>query len=755
MKFLTSISNIKSDSSLLKSGFVVFMVVILSALAVNKSVMARTSPNLVVTTNDIEQMRVAIQKEGRFKQAFIANKTSVDQQITQTITVPLPKDGGGGYTHERHKKNYKLMVNASIVYQLTQNERYANYVRDMLFEYAELYPTLPLHPKRKMGKQNPGKLFWQSLNEAVWLVHTSQAYDLILPSLSDAEKERIEQGLFRPIVRFLSVESPETFNKVHNHGTWTTAAVGMTGYVLGEPEWVEQALYGLDKSGKGGFLKQLDELFSPQGYYNEGPYYQRYALMPFVTFAKAIQTNQPERKIFEYRDGIVLKAIDTTIQLSYNKLFFPINDAIKDKGIDTIELVNGVAIAYGLTGDAGLLDIAKQQDQILLTGDGLKVAQALDKKLGQPYQFTSVAFGDGNDGKQGALVIMRQNVKGEQAVLFKPAAQGLGHGHFDKLTWQFYDKGEEIVSDYGAARFLNVEAKYGGRYLPENDTWAKQTIAHNTVVVDEKSHFNANVAMGNRNHPELSFFEKNDTVTISSAHIASAYKGVSLKRTMALIKLPNERKSDPEQGLVVDIFDVKSQEKHQYDLPVHYKGHLINTSFTLDTHVTALPVLGKENGYQHLWLKAQAQPKAGLSQITWLNKNGRFYTQSSLMDGDASFIFTQIGANDPLFNLRNENAFINRKTKSKNHTFVSVLEPHGEYNPSKEFTLSAVSKIEKLSHKKIKNIDVVEIIFTGDKRYLLAFNSAENIKENQLNKFSFNGSKYQFNGRFKFLEIKE
>lgn len=753
MKLLTTISNIKSDYSLLKSGLVMSMIVILSTLVVNQSVMARTSPNLVITMNDIEQMRVAITKEGQFKQTFIANKASVDQQISQAITVPLPKDGGGGYTHERHKKNYKLMVNASIVYQLTQNESYANYVRDMLFEYAELYPTLPLHPKRKMGKQNPGKLFWQSLNEAVWLVYTSQAYDLILPSLTDVEKEKIEQGLFRPIVRFLSVESPETFNKVHNHGTWTTAAVGMTGYVLGEPEWVEQALYGLDKSGKGGFLKQLDELFSPQGYYNEGPYYQRYALMPFVTFAKAIQTNQPEREIFEYRDGIVLKAIDTTIQLSYNQLFFPINDAIKDKGIDTIELVNGVAIAYGLTGDEGLLDIAKQQDQILLTGDGLKVAQALDKKLGQPYQFTSVAFGDGNDGKQGALVIMRQNVKGEQAVLFKPAAQGLGHGHFDKLTWQFYDKGEEIVSDYGAARFLNVEAKYGGRYLPENDTWAKQTIAHNTVVVDEKSHFDANVAMGNKNHPELLFFEKNDSVTISSAYIDSAYEGVSLKRTMALIKISNQNKPELAQSLVVDVFDVKSNEKHQYDLPVHYKGHLIKTNFTLDTRLTSLPVLGKENGYQHLWLKAQGQPKAGLSQITWLNTNGRFYTHSSIMDGNSSLIFTQIGANDPLFNLRNENAFINRKTETKNHTFVSILEPHGEYNPSKEFTVDAVSKIEKLSHQKYENIDVVEIKFSGDKRYLLAFNTAKNIQDNQLNTFSFNGSEYQFNGRFTFLEI--
>jgi hypothetical protein len=731
------------------TNLILILIFVFSIVGMNQLVMARTSPNLVITTTDVENMRVAITQAGQFQQAFIAIKTSVDQQITQPIVVPLPKDGGGGYTHERHKKNYKLMFDAGVIYQLTQDENYADYVRDMLLTYADLYPTLPLHPKRKMDKQNPGKLFWQSLNEAMWLVYTSQAYDLILPSLSTLEKTIIEKGVFRPIVKFLSIDSPETFNKVHNHGTWTTAAVGMTGYILGEQDWVEQALYGLDKTGKGGFLRQLDELFSPQGYYNEGPYYQRFALLPFITFAKAIQSNQPERNIFEYRDGIVLKAINTTIQLSYNKLFFPINDAIKSKGTDTIELVNGVTVAYGLTKNAGLLSVAKSQGQILLTGDGLKVATALDNNLEQPYHFESVAFGDGNDGKQGALVIMRQNVNGDQAVLFKPAAQGLGHGHFDKLTWQFYDRGEEIVSDYGAARFLNVEAKYGGRYLPENKTWAKQTIAHNTVVVDEKSHFNSNVKMGNANHPELLFFEKSDNVTISSARIDTAYENVELTRTMALIEIP-----ELNQSLVVDVFDVTSNTKHQYDLPTHYKGHLISTNFELKTNLTSLPVLGKNNGYQHLWLKSQAQPKVGLSQITWLNKNGRFYTRSSIMDGESSIIFTQIGANDPLFNLRNENAFIDRKTDVKNHTFVNVLEPHGEYNPAKEFTIDATSKLKLLAHTRDKNIELVAISFLGDKHFLLAYSSAKKINTNQVNKFSFNGYKYQFNGRFKFFDIK-
>ena len=159
----------------------------------------------------------------------------------------------------------------------------------------------------------------------------------------------------------------------------------MAGYVLDKPEWVEKALLDLNKSGKGGFLRQLDELFSPAGYYNEGPYYQRFALLPFITFARAIDNNEPQRNIFTHRDGILLKAIDTTIQLSYNGLFFPINDAIKSKGIDTIELVHGVTVAYSQTQDSGYLEIAEQQGQIVLTGDGLKVAQALDAQLQTAY----------------------------------------------------------------------------------------------------------------------------------------------------------------------------------------------------------------------------------------------------------------------------------------------------------------------------------------------------------------------------------
>ena len=132
-----------------------------------------------------------------------------------------------------------------------------------------MYPDWGLHPAQK--EQSPGRMFWQNLNESWWLVHVAQAYGLISQTLTDSERNTIETQLLRNMANFLSTGSPETFDKIHNHGTWATAAVGLTGYAIGDQDYVEQALLGLDKSGEAGFLKQLDLLFSPDGYYNEGP----------------------------------------------------------------------------------------------------------------------------------------------------------------------------------------------------------------------------------------------------------------------------------------------------------------------------------------------------------------------------------------------------------------------------------------------------------------------------------------------------
>lgn len=621
--------------------------------------------------------------EAQNSSTFDAMMESLAEQVKARsevgIPVPVPVDAGGGYTHEQHKQNAKTIYEAGMLYQQTGDTVYRDLIRDVLFDYADLYPTLGIHPEQKSS--NKGKLFWQGLNEAWWLVYTIQGYETVRADLSEADRTRIEDGVLNPMADFLSVGSPQTFDRIHNHATWATAATGMTGYVLGQPERVERALYGLDKTGEAGFLKQLDELFSPDGYYAEGPYYQRYALMPFVLFSQVVDRNEPERGIFDHRDGIVLKAIRATMEQSYAGLFFPINDAIREKGINTVELKYGLAIAYERTGDPELLGAIQLQDGVVPTQAGRAAVEAIAAGKAEPFSFKSQQFRDGPGGEQGALMVLRSGPAGDAATaVMKATTQGLGHGHFDKLGLLYYDDGAEIVADYGAARFLNVEPKEGGRYLLENTTWAKTTVAHNVLVVDETNHFGGDWRHAQEFAPRVLSFGETNGVQIAAAEIDTAYDGVNMQRIIAM--LPAN-----EQGgtYVIDVMRGDSDTLHQYDLPIHFKGQLIETSFEMENETVSLSPLGADNGYQHLWKKGVSNPITGLAETSWLLDDD-FYTLTFAANSPVTSIFAELGANDPNDNLRREQAFILR-AQGEDVSYVSVYERHGVYDSDNEVTV--------------------------------------------------------------------
>lgn len=686
--------------------WVILVVVLLNLTCID--VGAVEHPNLLLTKSAVAELRAARTRTPMLDVSIDQAIVDLESLMGGSIDVPMPKDGGGGYTHERHKKNGQAIYQAGVLYQLSGDRKYLLYAQELLTRYATLYPGLGPHPEHK--HQAPGKLFWQILNDAVWLVYAIQGYDSIVAELDDKTRKHIEENLLRPYVRYLTVDSADTFTKVHNHGTWAAAAVGMTGLVLNDSYMVDIALNGLRNDGSSGFLKQLDVLFSPDGYYTEGPYYQRYALMPFLVFARALNTKEPTREIFKYRNSILMKAIYASINLSYNNLFFPLNDAIKDKGLDTIEMVYGVDIAFGITGDTGLLSLAKKQGQVLLTRDGLKVAQAIELGLSTDFNFTSQLLHDGPTGQDGAIAILRA---GNSALLFKAASQGMGHGHFDRLSWLYYDNGVEIVSDYGAARFLNVETKNGGVYLPENESWAKQTVAHNTLVVDGQSHFGGDVGGAALSSPKLLAFSVKEDVQLVAAEEASAYSGVRMQRTMALVK-----PSYVDAPLVIDLMEVFSKGSHQYDLPLNYQGQITNVLGDTDIAITTLKTLGKSAGYQHLWNKGQLTPIDNTAQITWL-KNNRFYSLTQWMPKGAQLIFAELGANDPQFNLRRENSFIVRYPAQKSTQFLSVLETHGEYNGIKEFTLQPRPNLASALIENYPGCQVVVLKFKAGERYRL------------------------------------
>jgi hypothetical protein len=672
---------------------------------------------------------------------FAAERARVEREVRAAmaagINVPQPRDLGGGVTHEQHKANYKALAGAGALYRMTGDRAYADFARDLLLEYARLYPTLSDFPTGPASVK--GRLFWQALNDSVWLVYAAQGYDAIRETLTPKQRETIDNDVFRRMARFLSEENATYFDRIHNHATWATAGVGMIGYVLRDPALVDRALNGTQRDGSAGFLRQLDELFSPDGYYAEGPYYQRYALAPFIIFARAIQQNEPERGIFRRRDGVLLKAVDGVIQSSYAGLLFPVNDAMPDKGLDSEEIVTGVAVAYAQTGVSGLLSIAEGQGRTLLSPEGLAVARDVARGLARPFEFRSMQLRDGPNGDLGNLVYLRHGGAEGQALVMKNTQQGQGHGHFDRLGMLFYDNGQPIVRDYGAARFLNIEAKSGGHYLDENDSWAMQTVAHNTLVVGGASQFGAVWQTGEEHPTAPLFFEVEEGLQIASARLEHGYDGVVLTRTLAMVEHP-----DLQFPVVIDLFRADGEAATDYDLPLHFNGHIIS-AFEAEHSVRERPVLGEANGYQHLWVDAVAAPTGASRSLTWL-LDGRFYTYRFAASSPISALLVESGANDPNFNLRREPALIQRMQGQADASFFSVLEPHGLSDGTAEIVQGATSRIADIKRVAGDGAEVVVLTLVSGKT--LALCVAHDVAVGARHRVQVDGQTYEWTGPY-------
>ena len=96
---------------------------------------AADHPRLIMTKAGVEKIRSELGKVPLFDAAVARVRAEVDAEIELGIDTPIPLDYSGGYTHQRHKRNFFIMQKAGALYQILEDEKYANYVRDMLFQY--------------------------------------------------------------------------------------------------------------------------------------------------------------------------------------------------------------------------------------------------------------------------------------------------------------------------------------------------------------------------------------------------------------------------------------------------------------------------------------------------------------------------------------------------------------------------------------------------------------------------------------------
>ena len=103
-----------------------------------------------------------------------------------------------GWVNFVHAHNLTFLTNCMYLYLATGESRYAEYIRDMLLDYSNMYPDYMVHNAwRKPSEAHSGKMFGQSLDESVWFSSAARAYVAVRGTLTGAQQRKIERDLFR------------------------------------------------------------------------------------------------------------------------------------------------------------------------------------------------------------------------------------------------------------------------------------------------------------------------------------------------------------------------------------------------------------------------------------------------------------------------------------------------------------------------------------------------------------------------------
>ncbi|MGV8925865.1 MAG: heparinase II/III domain-containing protein [Ewingella sp.] len=656
---------------------------------------------LFISPDEAQQLRAELEADSLMGHVLREQIAALDSYIAQPIEIPGHGEAGGP-EHARHKQNYLYINLAGRLFMICGRQAYRDFALNLLNGYAAIYPSLGSNVSKDSNA--PGRLFHQTLNENMFMLYAVEGYHCIMPTLTVAECDLIESQLFCVMADDALTRHAKDFDIVHNHGVWSVAAAAVCGYVMGDRKLVEKALYGLKgDSESGGFFAQLSQLFSPDGYYIEGPYYQRFALRPMLLLAEAIYRRQPELQIYQFRGQIIRKTCEALMQCAFPDGTLPaLNDASKSMNIHDDGAVVAVSVCFHRYGHhPQWIATACQQSNLWVSAAGLALSVAMQDQPVPQHNWGSLTLSDGPEGEQGELAILRhQDARGDLAMALMWYGQhgsiprlhsALNHGHFDGLHLSLFNNGRESLRDYGFGRWVNVEPKFGGRYIPENNSYCKQTVAHNTLVVDEQSQNQGQSSEAEKRWGERHFFVTDHPDGQGmSARLHGYYPGIMMQRTVLMLHLP-----EFEQPLLVDVFRVISALTHQYDYCLHHLGQFVRSDAELQVPETLRP-LGTHHGYQHLWDCARADVAAGESVLfSWLDGHS-YTTLVSAMPSGGELIVARSGASDPHFNLRNEPALLLRQ-HGANALFASVIESHGSFDEATETSRDARGKVARVS----------------------------------------------------------
>ena len=126
------------------------------------------------------------------------------------------------------------------------------------------------------------------------------------------------------------------------------------------------------------------------------------------------------------------------------------------------------------------------------------------------------------------------------------------HGHPDKLQIDLFAFGDVLMPSPG------VQFPYNNN--PQLENWYHETVAHNTLTVDEKEQ---DYFPKKAPHADQVVYGPASTVGLQRAQTDSVYPGVTMDRAVFLT-----------QNYLADLFGAFSAAPHKYDLAWHIRGNI-------------------------------------------------------------------------------------------------------------------------------------------------------------------------------------
>jgi len=496
----------------------------------------------------------------------------------------------------------------ALVYALENDIRYADKSAEILLKYANAYPGPHTGP-------TTGGIMYQSLCEAVWVIPLAAAYDFIYDSgvLSEADKQRIEGKLFRPVA-----EGLKNMGIGGNWGSWHLSAVGVIGYAIRD-----EALVGYALSG---FKRQISEVLGDDGIWPESVHtYHFYPLSAFLYLAEAAYHNGTDLYHWEAKPGKGLKSMYLApINYMYPNFQLP---AINDGWFKSFLPLSLYELAYARYDDANIAWVlATGYETLRLSRSGLWAffhGRPLTGRINPPL-FKSTNF------PVLGIATLRSAAGNMMTFDYGPH---LGHGQLDKMGVTLFANGSPLVLDYGTPG-------YGSAIM----RWYRSTPAHNTVVVDTKDQCPTK-------ERRLTCFETGELFEVAEAETEEAYPGVLHRR--AVIRVG-------EYFVVRDTLE--SEEEHTYDWFFRCEG---------DLSMSMVPdAAGPPQDYSYLEYVNSFSPR-GRWQARWESKEGGLAL--FMLDDGPSAVFSALCPAES--GTRKVSLVVARRT-GRSATFTCVLFPY-------------------------------------------------------------------------------